>query len=415
MPTDRIARFLSPLLPIALAALALSLVAPATGFAKGEATASKSSGRADIGHQRSLGGRPSCKAARASGARISSSSRRRALRRIAKRCNPAPAASPVSLYWGALVGDQLTGDKPPWDMAALAQFEAMAGKSSSLVHFMAPFAECSSSDCSYYEFPTKEMEGIRNQGAIPFFSWSSQSIPSSLDQPNFQLADVISGAHDSYIREWASEAKQWGKPFFLRFNWEMNGNWFPWAEGVNGNQPGEYVAAWRHVHDIFTAVGATNATWVWCPNVDPSKKMQDLGSLYPGDQYVDWTSLDGYNWGTNPANPDRWRSFGELYDSTYHEIVDTIAPAKPMVIGEVGSTEHGGSKAAWIEEMLRQLPTEYPKIRGLVWFEKFDDDMDWPIETSTAATSAFAAGIQSASYLGDQFGNLGAGPIQPPS
>ena len=53
----------------------------------------------------------------------------------------------------------------------------------------------------------------------------------------------------------------------------MNGNWFAWMEGVNGNQPGEYVAAWRHVHDIFTAVGATNVSWVWCPNVDPGRKL----------------------------------------------------------------------------------------------------------------------------------------------
>ena len=416
MSPNQTSRRLSPFLLLALAALAFSLAAPAAGSAKGQASASKSGARADLAHQRSLGSGPSCKAARAFSARASSASRRRALRRIARRCNPAaPAAAPVSLYWGALVGDQLTGDKPPWDMDALTQFESMAGKSSSLVHFMAPFAECSSSNCSYYKFPAKEMEGIRNHGAIPFFSWSSQSIPSSLDQPDFQLADVIAGDHDSYIREWATAAKNWGHPFFLRFNWEMNGSWFPWSEGVNGNQKGEYVAAWRHVHDIFTAVGATNATWVWCPNVDPTEQMQDLGPLYPGDAYVDWTSLDGYNWGTNPAKPDRWRSFDQLYDSTYHEIVDTIAPGKPMVIGEVGSTEHGGSKAEWIREMLAQLPTEYPQIRGLVWFEKFDDDMDWPIETSSAATSAFAAGIQAPSYLGDQFGNLGGGPIPPPS
>jgi beta-mannanase len=30
----------------------------------------------------------------------------------------------------------------------------------------------------------------------------------------------------------------------------MNGNWFSWSERTNVNQPGEYVAAWRHVHDI---------------------------------------------------------------------------------------------------------------------------------------------------------------------
>jgi hypothetical protein len=416
MSTDRIARLLRPLLLIAAAALLLSLAAPVAGFAKGKATASKSSGRADLAGQRSLGGAPSCKAARASSARASSSRQRRILRRVAKRCNPAtPVAAPVSLYWGASIGDQLSGDQPPWDMGALSQFEGMAGKGLSLVHFMAPFAQCSSERCSYYKFPTKEMEGIRQHGSIPFFSWSSQSIPSNLDQPNFQLSDVISGAHDSYIREWATAAKEWGKPFFLRFNWEMNGNWFSWSEGVNGNQPGEYVAAWRHVHDIFAAVGATNATWVWCPNVDPGDKMQDLAPLYPGDAYVDWTSLDGYNWGTNPVKPDRWRSFDQLYDSTYHEIVDTIAPSKPMVIGEVGSTEYGGSKAEWIGEMLAELPTEYPQIRGLLWFEKFDDGMDWPIETSTSATSAFAAGIQSPSYLNNQFGALGGGPIPAPS
>ena len=92
---------------------------------------------------------------------------------------------------------------------------------------------------------------------------------------------MIAGTHDAYIREFAEDARDWGHPFFLRFNWEMNGNWFPWSEGVNGNQPGEYVAAWRHVHDIFTEVGATNATWVWCPNVDPGGKFSDLALALP--------------------------------------------------------------------------------------------------------------------------------------
>ena len=416
MHSDRISRVLRPLLLIAAAALLLSLAAPAAGSAKGRTASPKLLGHASVAPQRSLGGAPSCRAARAANARASSSRRQRIFRRVAQRCNRAtPSGAPVSLYWGASIGDQLSGDQAPWDMDALSQFEGMAGKPLSLLHFMAPFAQCSSARCSYYDFPTKEMEGIREHGAIPFFSWSSQSIPSSLDEPNFQLSDVIAGAHDAYIREWATDAKQWGHPFYLRFNWEMNGTWFPWSEGVNGNQPGEFVAAWRHVHDIFTAVGATNATWVWCPNVDQTGKMQDLAPLYPGDEYVDWTGLDGYNWGTNPAKPDRWRSFDQLYDSTYHEIVDTIAPSKPMVIGEVGSTEYGGSKADWIGEMLSELPTEYPKIRGLLWFEKFDDGMDWPIETSSSATSAFASGIQNPSYLGNEFGGLGSGPIPPPS
>ena len=328
---------------------------------------------------------------------------------------PQPSPSPGSIYWGAWIGNHLTGTEAPWDMGAVAKLEATAGKGMSIVNFSSPFANCSSGSCSYYNFPVGEFDNIRSHGSIPFFSWGSQSIPlaSNLSQPNFQLADVIAGAHDAYIRSWATAAKNWGKPFFLRFNWEMNGSWFAWMEGVNGNQPGESVAAWRHVHDIFTEVGATNATWVWCPNVDPDNSFRDLAPLYPGDAYVDWTGLDGYNWGTNPARPDRWRSFDELYGTTYNEIVTAIAPSKPMIVSEIGSTEFGGSKAAWITNMLKRIPAAYPKIRGLLWFEKYDDGMDWPLATSSSAAGAFAEGIRSSAYASNQFGSLSGGAVQP--
>jgi hypothetical protein len=330
---------------------------------------------------------------------------------------PANAAPAHSIFWGAWIGKQLTGEQPPWDMSAASKFEEMAGKKLSILNFSAPFANCPTSggSCSFYNFPVNEMNAIRSHGAIPFYSWASQSIPSTRTEPNFQLSDVIAGTYDSYIRKFAEAARAWGHPFFLRFDWEMNGGWFPWSEGVNGNQPGEYVAAWRHVHDIFTSVGATNVSWVWCPNVDPTNDFQNLESLYPGDKYVDWTGLDGYNWGTNPAKPDRWRSFDQLYKSTYDTIVNTVAPSKPLMISEIGSTEDGGSKAAWIQDALAKIPTSYPQVRGVLWFEQFDDGMDWPIETSSSATSAFAAGIQNPAYAENTFGSLGFGPVLPPN
>jgi hypothetical protein len=328
---------------------------------------------------------------------------------------PAPAPATNSIYWGAWIGSQLTGTEAPWDMGAVTAFENDAQKHVSLVHFASPFADCNRNPCSFYSFPTTPMENIRKHGSIPFFSWSSQSTPSSLNEPNFQLSDVISGTYDSYIRSFATAAKNWGHPFFLRFDWEMNGNWFPWSEGVNGNKTGEYVTAWRHVHDIFTSVGATNVTWVWCPNVDPNKEFRDYAAMYPGDGYVDWTSLDGYNWGKAPYRPAGWKTFDQLFSSTYHRIADTIAPSKPMVIGEVGSTEYGGSKATWIREMLERLPTAYPKIHGLAWFnrEAEGEPMDWSIETSPSATSAFATGIQSPAYAGNQFASMPFSAIQP--
>jgi hypothetical protein len=329
---------------------------------------------------------------------------------------PSPDGAPPALYWGASIGSQLTGDQAPWDMSAVTKFEQIAGKQVSLVNFFSPFANCpAGGGCSFYKFPTGPMESIRDYGAIPVFSWSSQSIPSSKEEPDFQLGDVIAGNFDSYIREFATAAKNWGRPFFMRFDWEMNGNWFPWSEGVNGNQPGEFVAAWRHVHDIFAAVGADNVTWVWCPNVDPDNLFLDLASQYPGDAYVDWTGLDGYNWGLNPANPDRWRNFNELYSATYQRIVDTIAPSKPMLIGEMGSTEDGGSKATWIEEALSAIPTYYSQIRGMLWFDTYDDGMDWPIETSTSSANAFATAIQSPAYVTAGESEVTEGPIEPPA
>jgi beta-mannanase len=306
---------------------------------------------------------------------------------------------PRPILWGALVDDQLTGHQAPWDMGGPKTLEAMLGKRMSLIHFMAPFAHCSSTECGYYDFPAEEMQTIRNHGSIPFFSWSSQSIPSSKEQPDYQLSDVISGRYDGFIRDWARSARRWGQRFFLRFDWEMNGDWFPWAEGANGNRPGEYVRAWRHVHDIFTEVGATNPVWVWCPNVDFEDNLQDLRSLYPGDDYVEWTCLDGYNSGTNPAKRDRWRSFDQLYRRTYDEVVDRIAATKPMVLGEIASTEQGGSKAGWIADLLDALPSEYPKVHGLVWFDKFENGMDWPIETSQSAVEAFGNGIRSRNFI----------------
>jgi Glycosyl hydrolase family 26 len=324
---------------------------------------------------------------------------------------PAEVPPPADVYWGAWIGPQLTGTAAPWDMNAVSKFEQLTGKALSMIEFSTPFADCSTAPCSYFGFPSSEFAAIRAHGAIPFFSWGSQSIPGSSAQPEFQLADIIAGNYDSYIRNWATRAAEWGHPFFLRYDWEMNGSWFPWGAGANGNQPGEFVTAWRHVHDIFASVGATNATWVWCPYVNQT---DTFTSIYPGDAYVDWTCVDAYNWGTNPAANHGWSSFERLYAHSYATITEALAPSKPMVIGETAASEYGGSKAGWINEMFEALPSRYPQVRGLLWFENPDSSMDWPLESSESAVEAFAAGIGDSRYLGNAFGGIETSPIPAP-
>jgi beta-mannanase len=169
---------------------------------------------------------------------------------------------------------------------------------------------------------------------------------------------------------------------------------------------------WRHVHDVFARAGATNVTWVWCPNVEYSSSIKPLATLYPGDGYVDWTCLDGYNWG---AGVSGWLPFATLFGPTYDLVTRTIAPSKPLMIAETASSESGGSKAAWISDMLgTQLPTRFRNVAAVMWFDKYDDSMDWPIETSPAAQAAFAAAIRSPYYAPAAFGALATSPIPPP-
>jgi len=325
--------------------------------------------------------------------------------------------APRPAYWGAWIGDQLTGEEPPWDMSAVSQFEGLLGKGLSLIALGSPFADCNASPCSFFDFPTAQMEKIHQYGAIPFFNWASQATSSdpsgATDMPAFQLSDVIAGTYDGYIREFAEAARDWGHPFFLRYDWEMNGNWFPWGATINGNNPGEYVTAWRHVHDIFTAVGATNATWAWCPYAEVDRHFAALAPLYPGDEYVDWTCMDGFNWGSNPTNPHSWKSFGQIFGPTYRKLIKQVAPSKPIVLAEMASTGSGKAKARWITDMFKQLRTNFRRIRALIWFDQVDRNVDWPLETSPQAAGAFSKGIRKRGFQSNaQFAV--ASPIRPP-
>src|ERR1051326_8426768 len=230
------------------------------------------------------------------------------------------------------------------------------------------------------------------------------------------VAKVLKGAGYS-----TGIAGKWGNPFFLRFDHEMTGWWYPWGEQVNGNQPGDFVAAWQHVHDIFVQQGATNATWVWCPNA-VGKSTTALAEVYPGDDYVDWTCLDSYNFGTDGGN--LWISFKEAFNGSiaygtrdsYSQLVN-LAPTKPIMIGETASSENGGSKAAWITDMLEaELPNQFPQVKALVWFDS--SGIEWgrtfPLDSSPAATRAFQSGIASPVYASNAYATLEVSPIPAP-
>ncbi len=196
------------------------------------------------------------------------------------------------LLWGVQVAPAPISTQ----LRSVSSVARAVGKRPSILPINVPFENCAAT-CFDYRFPTSALEALRRYGAIPVLNWSSMSTPLNRDEPGYSLRRVANGAYDQYIRSFALAAKAWGHPFFLRFNWEMNADWFPWAERANGNRPGDFVRAWRHVHRIFASVGASNATWVWCPIADLHSSRSQLRELFPGRAYVDWTCMDGYNFG----------------------------------------------------------------------------------------------------------------------
>jgi hypothetical protein len=302
------------------------------------------------------------------------------------------ATSAGSIYWGAYINGSTYGrsSDAPWDLTTWDLFESHAGKKVSIEHYGQP-------PMWEQAWASGPANNVVNRGAIPLIDMSSKSVP---------LADIASGKYDSSIGTWASAVKSWGKPFFFRWNWEMNGTWFSWGAQAKQN-PAAFVAAWKHMHDVVASKGATNVTWVWCPNVEFTGSTA-LSSLYPGDAYVDWTCMDGYNRG--PLDNDSWRSFSQTFQTSYNDILK-IAPTKPVMIAETASNENGGSKAAWITDALQtQLPANYPKIKAMVWFNwpiyENNATQQWPIESSQTAQAAFAQGIASPYYASNGFGNL---------
>ena len=173
----------------------------------------------------------------------------------------------------------------------------------------------------------------------------------------------------------------------------MNGNWFPWSEGVNGNQPGEYVTAWRHVHDIFTAVGADQRLLGLVPEHRPGQRIPQPRLDLPGRRLRRLDLPRRLQLGHQPRPA---RRLAQLRPAL--QLAPTTGSSRDRAleaddVSEIGSTEHGGSKAAWIEDMLTRLPTSYPEVRGLLWFDRnTTTDMDWSIETSSSAIDAFASG-----------------------
>lgn len=236
-------------------------------------------------------------------------------------------------------------------------------------------------------FYKPELAQIDRRGALPMVSWEPWTSSGKPDK----LWSIARGRYDGYISRSARQAREWGKPIMVRFAQEMNGSWAPWEQGHPGSTPRSYILAWRHVVSVFRRVGADNVIWVWCPNANTGHL--PFMQYYPGGRWVDWVGLDGFNWGGAVG----WRPFSEIFGGSYEELARSTS--KPIVIGETGSGQTGGDKAAWVRStFFRELPN-FPRVRAVVWYNAVDRS-DFRIDSSPSALQAFRQGVALPRYAG---------------
>lgn len=284
----------------------------------------------------------------------------------------------------AMLGAYIQGNG--YSSAKMTAFETDINKDLAIINLFTSFD---------YDWHTLRLqnENIIAQGATPMITLEPTL---ALRHNDNLLPEIIAGDWDEYLDDWIANFKIWiedlGDPnakVLLRFAHEFNGVWYPWS-----NDPVNYILAWRYLYDKFEAAGANQyVEWVWNANNVDVDDFNDITLYYPGDDVVDWTSIDGYNWGSN-FSFSQWNSFAELFEEKYQLLMSKY-PNKPIIIAEIASAEpsdvpelllgqdgddsdNAESKALWIKDMFQELRSNFRGIKGIVWFN-INKELSWSI------------------------------------
>lgn len=196
-------------------------------------------------------------------------------------------------------------------------------------------------------------------GTIPMVSWGV----------DFTHNAVLSGSANAYLISQAKALAAYGKPVFLRLDWEMNGNWYPqWGSGAVS--PTVYIDSWRYIREYFWLEGAYNVSFVWCPNVgDPENAA--AYDWYPGDEYVDWVGLDAY-----PQSHLAGLGLLAGTDGLNSMAQQAAAHDKPLMLAEWAPSNLSSDVAQPFEQIF-QWALEYPDtVKALVYFNYGSSTVD---------------------------------------
>ena len=224
----------------------------------------------------------------------------------------------------------------------------------------------------YMPFPVGLATTVANNGAVPLVQ---------MDPDKISVASIAAGRYDGYLSEYAEAVRAYRHPVILSFGHEMNGDWYSW--GYRKTAPAVFVAAWRHIVNLFRALGAQNVTWLWTVNIINDAHGGNIPrptQWWPGNAYVNWVGIDGYY--LKPT----W-NFAPLFGPTIGAV--RALTADPILIAETGAVPAAGQSAK-IANLFAGVH-QYGLL-GFVWFDSANSiHQDFGINRP-AAIAAFRKG-----------------------
>jgi mannan endo-1,4-beta-mannosidase len=236
--------------------------------------------------------------------------------------------------------------------------------------------------------------GVLDGPGIPVISWEPWRPPrlgtpvgrQGASQPAYSNAAIAGGRWDAYLRRWALAIKAYRRPVVLRPMAEFNGFWYPWS-----HDPREFVRAWRHMWNVFHAVGADNVTWLWSFQVNSNAQSgpweEKIEQYWPGRRYVDVLGMSLLRFAQGNSVPFY---LGQL--ALAHELFH-----RPTMISEANVAY--GLSIPWLTQ-LRDGLSELPYNDGFVWSQApsqqeardpASGDMDWDARRDPTAASLLAS------------------------
>ncbi len=170
----------------------------------------------------------------------------------------------------------------------------------------------------------------------------------------------------------------------LRPGWEFDGTSYPWSVR-NNTDAGNFSTYWQNIVTAMRSVQGANFTFVWSPEGFQSLSW-DINDAYPGSNYVNYVSLDVYDWSWDPTifasgNPNNAATIAQsnavfnsfLTDPEGLNWLTSFARAqdKPIAIPEFAVTErndgHGlGDDPSFINNMHSWAVTNH--VAWVVYF-----------------------------------------------